>query len=186
MNLASYKKLSVNGIEIKSLAVNGIPAWKRGYENQVPLSIDTDGSLYKNIGYIEGYRVSSSGALSAQADTVTTGFIPGTNGDVIRMSGVRWGTAVSYGYCYIQFYDANFQNIGHINKYGEDTTNDNVSNVSGIVDKTKANSHILTDSNGITTFDVSFVANANQFSYFRISATGKGADMIVTVNEEIL
>lgn len=185
IDFSTFNKLSVGGIELRSLSINGIEVWRQSYQNRVPTSIDADGSRYKNIGYIEGYRVSSSGALSAQTGTVTTGFIAATNGDIIRMAGVRWGTSVSNGYCYIQFYDASFQNIGHINKYGEDSSNDNVSNISGIVDKNKANSHILTDNKGVTTFDISFTADSKQFSYFRISATGKGADMIVTVNEEI-
>ena len=52
---------------------------------------------------------------------------------------------------------------------------------------------ITQDDNGVTTFDFNenygdtnaFLNDVREASYFRLNAYGKGADLIVTVNEEI-
>ena len=153
-----------------------------GFRNLVRISTDIDGTIFNSTGYQEGKRLSSSGALKDQTGSVVTGFIPAKRGDVIRMSGATWGTSVSSGYCYIQYYDVNFNLLYTINKYMNDSVSNGVSNVGSNVDKNA--SSILTDSNGVTTFSI-VTTNNTEYSYVRISATGNGADMIVTVNEEI-
>ena len=54
------------------------------YTNQIPISTDTDGSIYNGVGYQKGYRLNSSGMPSAQTPTYITGFIPCKTGDIIR------------------------------------------------------------------------------------------------------
>ena len=188
MNLTNFKKIFINGVELKQLLINGIQVWKAiTFTNQVPISEDTAaGSVFNGVGYIENRRLSSSGSLSssAQNGSVTTGFIP-WYGDttVIRMKGVEWlnATANYNGHFYIMFYNANKKSQG---------SNDYMwSGQTGV-------SHIYTvtrDANGIetVTFNKDY-GTANSFlqwvrsaKYIRITAHGKGADMIVTINEEI-
>ena len=79
MDLSVCKKLSIDGIELKKLFIS------TPFTNKVPSSIDTDGSIYQGHGYIEDYRLSASGELSAQTGSITTGFIPCKSTDLIRM-----------------------------------------------------------------------------------------------------
>lgn len=158
--------------------------WSSGYKNWVPYSIASNGSIYNTTGYKNGYRLSSSGAEKALSGSTATGFIPAMRGDVIRMKGATWGTSVSDGYCYIIYYDASFNVLYTVNKYMNDTASNGISNVSNnnIIDKSA--SSVLTDNNGVTTFNL-VTMNTIPYYYIRISATGDGADMIVTINEEI-
>lgn len=155
------------------------------YKNWVPYSKESGGATIYNggLGYREGVRLSSSGAEKTQSGSVATGFIPAKRGDIIRMAGATWGTSVDAGYCYIQYYDANFKVLYSINKYENDSASNGISNVGANVDK--AASSVLTDSNGVTTFSL-VTTNNTAYAYIRISATGSGEDMIVTVNEEIV
>ena len=181
IDFSTIKQLSIDNIELRRLLIDDTLVWRDGMFNWVPVSKDTDGSIYNGTGYQEGYRLSSSGALKAQKNAVATGFIPAKYGDVIRMKGVTWGTTVS-GYSYIIFYDENFSPLATINRFGMDGDN-GVSNIGSSAINASASS-ILTDSDGVTTFNIAFKTNL-PFKYIRISATGAGADMIVTVNEPI-
>ena len=182
MDFTNLKSLTILEGEVAEISVGGVLLWKSGYTNLVPLSTEIDGKTIFNSGkgYRDGYRLSSSGAEKTQSNTVVTGFIPAKRGDVIRMKGVTWGTTVSGGYSYIQTYNASGAVIHSVNRYMMETSN-GVSNVIGI-DKSK--SSITTDSNGVTTFNLVFT-DTTAFEYIRINATGKGADMVVTINEEI-
>lgn len=69
------------------------------YPNQIPISIDTDGTIYNGTGYRTGSRCSSSGAVSdvenpsAVKAPFLTGFIPCKTGDRIVLEN-----------CYMQAY----------------------------------------------------------------------------------
>ena len=186
MILNNFKKLFLNGTEMKKLRINGIQIWS-AIKNWVKYAVDTDGSIFNGTGYIENRRLSSSGGLSssAQNGSVTTGFIP-WYGDttVLRLKGVEWINArPNYGgHFYIIFYDANKKNRAGDNDRLESP-------------QTGA-SHILTmtrDANGVETFifnkDYGTTNTLLQWvrsaKFIRITAYGKGADMIVTLNEEI-
>ena len=58
------------------------------YTNQIPISTDTDGSIFNSVGYKQNYRINSSGDVVASggiaADCFATGFIPVKGGDIIR------------------------------------------------------------------------------------------------------
>lgn len=188
MDFANLKSLTIPEGEVAEISVGGVVLWK-GYTNQVPISTDTDGSIFNGTGYIENRRLGSSGSLSssAQNGSVTTGFIP-WHGDttVLCMKGVEWLNAqANYGgHHYIVFYDANKKA--------------NPSSFNGLISSGGTNdmSHILTvtrDANGVETFvfnkdygtENSLLQWVRSASYIRITAYGKGADMIVTINEEI-
>jgi hypothetical protein len=152
------------------------------YTNLVPTAIDTDGSVFDGIGYRDGYRLSSSGSLSAQDGTTTTGFIPVTGTGVIRMAGIPWIPAASADGAsrssYISFFDSKFAVLG---SYNVSVVSGNQSNAPrGIV----TSATVTTDDNGVTTFAPVF-SDASKIAYVRLNGWGSGADMIVTVNEEI-
>ena len=154
--------------------------------NQVPISTDTDGSIYNGVGYKDDTRLSSSGSVSgsAQNGSVTTGFIPCKAYDVIRLKGAVWlgTTSVSnLGHYYIQFYDSNKAPIAGFAE----------SSYSGNYDRFVSITY--DETSGITTFqntshDASsymYVEGVQNAAYVRINAYGKGADLIITINQEI-
>ena len=185
IDFSAVKGISIPEGKVKAIhrENDGQLLWKGGYKNWVPLSTEEDGvSIYNGgLGYKEGYRLSSSGAEKTQTGSTATGFIPAKPGDVVRMAGATWGTTEKDGYCYILYYNSNFTKLASVNRFKMADEN-GVSNIGGNVDKTA--SSILTDENGVTTFNIIFTAEVD-YEYIRISATGNGADMIVTVNEEI-
>lgn len=185
MDFSKFKKLTIGGVELKQLFINDIQVWKAiSFTNQVPISTDTDGSIFNGVGFKENVRLSSSGGISgsAQNGSVTTGFIP-FYGDttIIKMKDVEWlNTTANYGgHYYINFYDSN-------KKFLTYCASQNVSDAAHVVTVTR-------DSNGIETvvFNESygttnvFLQAVRKAKYIRITARGKGADMIVTINEEI-
>ena len=183
MDFANLKSLIISEGEVASITCNDVVLWQ-GYTNQVPISTEIAGGttiFNSGKGYREGYRLSSSGAEKSQSGAVVTGFIPAKRGDIIRMKGATWGTTVSEGYCYIVAYGTNGGKLYHANKHMNSTINNNISNQVGV---DLSNSSIITDSNGVTTFNIVWTGST-EIAYIRISATGNGADMIVTINEEI-
>lgn len=60
------------------------------YTNQIPISTDTDGSIFNGTGYMEARRIGSSGTVgtlgneNASKAAFVTGFIPIKSGDVFR------------------------------------------------------------------------------------------------------
>jgi len=159
--------------------------------NQVPISTDTDGSIYNGTGYKDNARLSSSGGVSGSAlnGSVVTGFIPFKNTDIVRMKGAQWlgATAANGGgthHYYFNLYDSNKTYITNGGMADESYANTHASQVSVVYDETT----------GVTTFQIidptntatgAFRAAAQKAMWFRINAYGKGADLIITVNQEI-
>lgn len=146
--------------------------------NQVPISIDTDGSVFNGSGYQEGKRLSSSGVAKDQEYAIVTGFIPAKGGDIIRIWNCLWGQSEN-AYCYICAYDANFNHISAM------ATQNGSSSLYSY--GTTISSNYSWDDNGDTTLTLLDVSN---IAYIRVSTykTLGGInpkDMIVTVNEEI-
>lgn len=182
MDLSAYKSLRINGVELVRLVIGGVVAWaKKTFTNQVPLSTDTDGSIYNGVGYKDNTRLSSSGSVSgsAQAGSATTGFMPCTAYDIIRLKGATW--LGNTGHYYVHYYDANKKYIGgfaasaYAGNYDRFTsvTYDAASGVTTFYNKMEL-SHLY-----------QYLTNIEGAVYVRLNAYGKGADMVVTVNEEI-
>ena len=165
-----------------SFTVTGIAL--QTYTNLVPTSTDTDGSVYNGTGYKNNVRLSSSGSVSgsAQNGSVTTGFMPWQSKGIIRLKGATF-TQTSGEHYYIHFYDENKNFL-----YGGDDdayfTNANYSNYF---------SHSYDEATGVTTLDftrfpttLDGIYNAvTNGKFFRLNAKGSGANLVVTVNEEI-
>jgi hypothetical protein len=101
------------------------------------------------------------------------------------MAGVTWGTTILDSYSYIIYYDKNFNIVHTINRYQNYNDNNGISNVNKVENININESSILTDNNGVTLFNIVFNVD-KEYDYIRISATGDGANMIVTINEEII
>ena len=177
-------------LEVTDAWANALPEQETPAEpetpmvNLVPTSTDTDGSIYNGVGYKDGVRLSSSGGVSSSsADySVTVGFMPWQSCGVIRIKGATFPIEEGDRHYYIHFYDANktFLYGGDDNSYH--TAEGGFSPTSIIYD----------EASGVTTIDLSkfteglsignAVVNAK---YFRLNAKGSGADLIVTVNQEI-
>lgn len=187
IDFSTLKELSIAGIKLVELFINGVQVWKSGFKNWVKYSTEADGKTIYNggLGYRNGYRLSSSGEEKVQTNAVSTGFIPATPKDIIRMAGVSWKSTINAGYTYICFYDAKFNKLAHINEYQGQSSN-GVANMSAgtVLTNDKRAHNITADANGVYTFDLDYQSGAS-FSYIRISAEGNGADMIVTINEPI-
>lgn len=176
--LSTLKTLSIDGIFLKQLAIDGVIAWEEpsSYTNQVPISIDTDGSIYNSCGYMDGYRLSSSGSPKATDKCTTTGFIEATSGDTIRIAGVSWAEKTA-SYNYLCCYDENFNHLGAFTSYGSSY---------GEFLQSGSSRNII-EENGITTVTFNTLSTTKyiRLSYYDPEGIIGGKDMIVTVNEEI-
>lgn len=149
------------------------------YKNLVPESTDTDGSIYNGTGYKDNARLSSSGGVSSSAQTgsVVTGFMPYKQPGVVRIKGATWkGISAGEGHYYINAYNASKAFLAGV------AASDTLASTIALYDP----------ETGVTTFDFSRASANNetrltfsQASFIRINAKGKGADLIVTVDQEI-
>lgn len=106
----SSSTVSGNTVNIPSVSgnvvVNAVAV--AAYTNQIPISTDTDGSVFNGVGYRKGYRLNSSGSPSSQAPTYITGFIPVHSGDTVRFEGMNLKEeSAPINEQRIAFYDAN-------------------------------------------------------------------------------
>ena len=158
-----------------------------GYTNLVESSIGTDGAIFNGVGYKNNRELSgSSGAERDGTNTTVTGFIPIGSGGTIRISGCAWGSNAKDNY--VVGYTEDFKHWGSTRSstnthYYNDTTNPNHGGIA----------FVSTDAYGVSTLKINM---GNDYytaglKYFRVSARGDGAtavdgaDLIVTLNEEI-
>lgn len=125
-------------------------------------------------GYQDGAYLKSDGTVGTLAGYVTTDFIPIDGAAVhtyrIGGKGITWKDQYYYGR--ICWYDANKQLMGSClawNKVGE-----NIYYPQWVTDDTVA-AAIITSANNSGSLNA---------AYFKISAAGSGADLIVTIDEE--
>ena len=141
------------------------------YHNLVPTAVDSSGA---SAPYTDGKALSSSGAPSDMNGFVTTGFIPFDGGasHVYRIGGdgISWNT---YG-CRIAWYTADYSLKGSPTNYDKIGFS--------IYYPTK-----VEDANAAAAFSTDINVSPPQgAAYFRVSAKGSGANLIVTLDEEIV
>lgn len=173
MNYGNMKAITIPEGDVLKIEVNGTELWKKqnAYVNQVPISKNTDGTVFNGTGYLEGKRLSSSGVLKDFPQSVVTGFIPARGGDVIRIAGVNW--AYNNSANYVCAYDSAFTHIG-------------ACTAQNTVYGTKIFESITKNGERAT---VKLLPLEN-IAYIRVSSAGdntvqSGNNMIVTINEEI-
>lgn len=158
------------------------------YTNQIPISTDTDGSIFNGTGYKASARCSSDGSISditsGTNPAFVTGFIPCKQGDIIRLKN-----------CYIHAHGTNaaYEAIYGNGAYGLR---------SGLYNSSKAKIAVFSWGNlsqGNDQEYISYVQNGNDYkltefsiayantAYIRLTLATDGdpANAIVTVNEEI-
>lgn len=160
-----------------SVVITASAIWITNYVNQLPLALDTDGSIYNGCGYKAGYRLSSSGADEEMASMYTTGFIPCKYGDYIYLRNVTFQYGASSATNQrLSFYDAQMNHLGQ--------TNANMA--AGIT--LNGESAVVLDSKNIYTQlavgDGSI--DCTNAAFFRLNGTYIGEDSIITVNEPII
>lgn len=143
--------------------------WIVAYTNQIPISTDTDGSVFNGTGYKSGYYLTGSGAIDSWSGVEVTGFIPCKYGDVVRLSGITMTST-----------NANASIINRVLCYQSDK-----STVTAIRNA-KTSSIKWWDA----TYDsdnnvVQFTCYDKDTAYIRICAEEISSKSVITVNEEI-
>ncbi|MGN1122276.1 MAG: metallophosphoesterase family protein, partial [Eubacteriales bacterium] len=144
-----------------------------GYTNQIPISTDTDGSIYNGVGYKSGYRLGSSGTESSMDGMYVTGFIPCKTGDIIRLQNLTFQYGAS---------NASNQRISIYDSAKNHIAQANATSI-------KANCDAINDENGVyTQFTIKSFSgfDTTTAAYFRLNGTYIGDDSVITVNEEIV
>lgn len=172
MDFRGLKKVNFDGVDCVKLFFDDELVFKAGYKNWVRYSINADGTIYNNgLGYKDGIRLSSSGGESAQDGSTATGFIPVKAGDVIRIAGCNWYDQASainylivYSSAFAKVYTATSKSSYQTSSFVESITYDAATDVCTVVLK----------------------SGVSGYAYFRVSAReSKGANVIITINEEI-
>ena len=140
------------------------------YHNLVPTAVNSSGA---SAPYEDGKYLSSSGSASDMAGFIITGFIPidGGNSHLYRIGGegISWN---EYG-CRIAWYTSAFALKGSVMGYNHIGSSQYYP---ATVDDPSVAAAFQTNAN------VSAPAGA---AYFRVSAKGAGANLIITLDEEI-
>lgn len=150
------------------------------YTNLVPTSIDSNGSVYNGVGYLDG-KYMSNGAPSSSADSnaTITGYIEinsiSTTGDVYRFKGVGEPTA---SHTRMAICNASFAKISEFNSFlGSAVPHAFTFSTETASDGTTV--YVLTVNSKIS-------GNYSAAKYFRFSFDGtSGRDLVITCNEEI-
>lgn len=140
------------------------------YTNLVPTAVDSSGA---SAPYTDGKYLGSNGVPGDMSGFVATGFIPFDGGAVhvyrFGGDGIAWNT---YG-CRIAWYNADYSLKGSVVSY--DKVGSSIYYPAAVEDANAA-AAISTNAN---------VAPPNGAAYFRVSAKGSGANLIITLDEEI-
>lgn len=160
-------------LEITVTAVKSAPS----YTNQIPISTDTDGSIYNSIGYMLNMRLPSNGVPTARTGCLVTGFIPFSVGDIIRVN----------KFCSIKSYQSDtkavFYKADHTKIAGEST-----STLSQSGKYTIGQPLVWTPGTTITDSGSGGTVDISEAAYLRLSIGGYNdvaTDIICTINEEI-
>lgn len=154
---------------------------RANFTNLVPLSINADGTDYNvdGDGYANNTCITTSEGKIGQTETrkgvVTTGFIPVTAGKkTIRVAGE--GLSIDQSNTRIVGYDKDF-NYSAFARYSMMNTQHS----SGSYYHGK----LIDEANTLFTLELEKVSNLANCAYLRVCVNGDGADLIVTVDEEI-
>lgn len=177
IDFSLFKRLEIGGERVKKITrkSDGLVLWTAGYINMVPLSTNSDGTIYNGTGYKNGYRVRSGGAEAAHGGASCTGFIPAAGGDVVRLSG--YDVEFSETANAINVFDASHSNLGQI------TSSSSWSY--GVFEGYDINwDDVLLEKDDVYCWTV---PDGYDIAYIRVTGYtgGDGSNMIVTINEEI-
>ena len=158
-----------------TFTVTGVAEHK--YTNQVPVSIDTDGSVFNGKGYIGEKRLSSTGILKDAEYVSATGFIPASSGAKVGIKGTAWDSSSDY----VCAYKSDFSFISALNGQG-------AYNGGTITRENDVTIVTLLNNSDIAYVRVSALHDSDDAGYSSVKTPkeGPGSYLIVTVNEEII
>lgn len=181
------KAVTFGGKTVTKLQLAGKTIWElvtKTFTNLVPTSIDLDGSIYNGVGYKTEYRISTSSGKESSGGTngTLTGFIKVNPGDVVRFASkgkiINW--FVSNATNIFAYYDSSRgTRVGHAKSNGTSNAYNGICNASN----STVTEEVYRQKYRIT------VPNDSSIEWIRVCVYGPngaaGADLIVTVNEEI-
>ena len=142
------------------------------YVNQIPLSVDSDGTVYNRVGFKENTRLNSSGVAADYDGYSCVGYIPCKRNDVVYVKNIRLVSGESdSGNLRISFYNSAKEHLVQTNATG-------ANGVLGAVYGADGN---------MTQFTVKEFGGADfsDVAYFRLCSTKLDQSSIITVNEMI-
>ena len=144
------------------------------YTNLVPTAVDSSGA---SMPYQNGYNLSSSGNAQSGSGFVTSGFIPlpgNVTKHVYRIAGEGIVFSKAEAYCRVGWYDSTFQLLKTVIPANK-------------IDVSVYFPSSIPESTTAMTFQVTEAASNVPASaaYFRVSAMGKGENLIITLDEPI-
>ena len=144
------------------------------YTNLVPTAVDSSGA---SMPYQNGYNLSSSGNAQSDSGFVTTGFIPlpgNVTKHIYRIAGEGITFSKAEAYCRVGWYDSAFQLLKAVMPANK-------------IDVSVYFPSSIPESTTAMTFQVTEAASNVPASaaYFRVSAMGKGENLIITLDEPI-
>lgn len=147
------------------------------FTNLVPFSINADGSDFyvDGDGYDNDTYVNSSGVVTTKKGSTTTGFIPVTAGaKTIRVAGE--GISIDSTYTRISSYDKDFNLLVNspYNYWGIQHS-----------DGSYYQGKLIKENSTLFTLELEKVSILASGVYLRVCTNGDGAELIVTVDEEI-
>lgn len=162
----------------ESLISNGVLPVPTTYTNLVPTATTgATGNVYNGTGYLNGYRLNSSGNVVEEYPACVTGFMPYTQGATIRIVGATG--LPDRGGMYVATYKENYELIA----VGE--TKGYVSDGGALIPReNNAYEYVINTGQLANQYRV---ANFKDAKYIRVSCNPcDGADLIVTINEEVV
>lgn len=170
----SNGKISISSVT-GNVVITAVASKPVTYHNLVNDAVNSSGT---GEPYQDGYAIASSGSPSAYGSNYTcTGFMPissGTTAGTYRIAGDGIAFEKTEEYARVAWYDSSFALLKTViaskrldsSQYYPTTVEESTTAMTFIV--TTSNSNVPTSA-----------------AYFRVSAVGKGANLIVTIDEEI-
>ena len=172
--------VTMGGVDISSKYSNGVLNIEEvtgdilivarvGVVNQIPLSTDTDGTIYNGIGYKTNTRLNSSGNAVEANGYMATGFMPFVRGNTLTTSGEKTKQVLGDSYCYICFYNSSLTLIKAMAIAESNMTGLGITVTNGFLSYT-----MPSDLSGIYT----------ETAFIRLSANmngGDGSDFVVNI-----
>ncbi len=144
------------------------------YTNVLPFATDKSGNIYDNAGYRNGYRISTTGFETAKEGVGSTGYIPVSQGDIVRFKNCNISTTLDTSIVQIALYNSSKELISGC------TTNSANTSI-----------RIPTTINGseITAIEIASTEawgkDLSSVAFIRITSTGFSPESVITVNEEL-
>lgn len=170
-------RISCGGVT-GNIVITAVASRHVNYHNVVDDALDVNGGSYP---FHDGYSLSSAGAETSYASFTVTGFIPLENNNtahVYRIGGTGITWSASEEYCRVAWYDASHALLKEV--LPAKRFDSSVYYPSTISEANTAVTFKVTNSQGQIVNNVPASA-----AYFRAAVRGNGADLIITLDEEI-